>query len=99
MCIGKSLNGEWSVGGGNCKSFLEIDTTGALYVTCKCEELTLTTVSDFLSDIIDTEKFSRAFTIEAVIALFSFPFYKSIIIYALLFMTAGLVFSVSYGFR
>lgn len=36
---------------------------------------------------------------EALLALLNFPFYKSVIVYALAIMTIALVFSVRYGFK
>jgi NADH:ubiquinone oxidoreductase subunit 6 (subunit J) len=35
----------------------------------------------------------------ALLALLNFPFYKSVIVYALAFMTFALVMSVKYGFK
>jgi hypothetical protein len=56
-------------------------------------------VQDSITDIINTDKFTKAFTVEAVLALIRFPFYKSILVYAMAFMTGGLIMSVGYGFK
>ncbi|CAD8093460.1 unnamed protein product [Paramecium primaurelia] len=99
FCIGKGSDGGWSAGGGNCKTVKQVDATGALTVTCQCEELSPTSVGDAIADALAFDKFAKAFSMEALLALLNFPFYKSVIVYALAFMTTALVFSVKYGFK
>jgi len=61
--------------------------------------LSPTSVGDAIADALGADKFAKAFSLEALLALLNFPFHKSIIVYALVLMTTALVFSVRYGFK
>lgn len=52
-----------------------------------------------IGDALQLDKFAKAFSAEALLALLNFPFYKSVIVFALAFMTTALVYSVKYGFK
>lgn len=56
-------------------------------------------MGDAIADALAFDKFAKAFSAEALLALLNFPFYKSIIVYALALLTGGLIYSVKYGFR
>ncbi|CAD8102627.1 unnamed protein product [Paramecium sonneborni] len=82
-----------------CKTSLEIDIHSSLIVSCDCSYFGPTTISSTLADILQIEKFSKSFSLEAISALNNFPFHRSIIFYCLVIFTILLILLIPYGIK
>ncbi|CAD8179254.1 unnamed protein product [Paramecium octaurelia] len=82
-----------------CKTSIEIDAYSSLLIACDCQYFGPTTISSVLADILEVDKFSKSFSLEAIDALNQFPFHRSVIFYCLVIFTIILIVLLPYGIK